>query len=80
MLSSPRNSITTRSSPTPNPPCGKAPNLNESMYDWMLSSGMSHARARSAAHPVQALEALFWSCLKREQAQGQQRSRLLCIS
>lgn len=48
MLSRPQNSITTRSSPTPKPPCGGAPYLKQLMYDWMLSSGISCALALSA--------------------------------
>ena len=48
MLSRPQYSMTTRSSPTPAPPCGGAPNLNESMYDWIVSSGTPHSVARPA--------------------------------
>ena len=47
MLSRPQKSITTRSSPTPKPPCGGAPYLKQLMYDWMLSSGISCAFALS---------------------------------
>lgn len=35
MFPAARKSITTRSSPTPQPPCGRAPNLKASMYAWL---------------------------------------------
>lgn len=47
MLSRPRYSITTRSSPTPTPPCGGTPYLKLSMYDRTERIGMPHALARS---------------------------------
>lgn len=50
MLSSPRNSITTRSMPTPAPPCGRAPYLKLSMYSLMPSSSMPLLLASSAGH------------------------------
>ena len=41
-----KNSITTRSEPTPHPPCGNAPYLNASMYAWIVSTSMPHSTAR----------------------------------
>lgn len=46
-LPSPQNNITTRSSPTPQPPWGGHPYLNASMYDWMVSTGIPCTLARS---------------------------------
>ena len=43
MFDSPQYNMTTRSKPTPAPPCGTAPYLKASMYDCMLSRGISCA-------------------------------------
>lgn len=51
MLSRPKNSITTRSIPTPAPPWGRAPYLKLSMYALIPSSSMPLALAISAGQP-----------------------------
>ena len=47
MLGNPQNNMTTRSSPTPAPPCGGAPYLKALTYDLMVFTGISLAMALS---------------------------------
>lgn len=58
MLPRAQKSMTTRSRPTPMPPCGAQPYLKASMYDWMVGTSISCTLARSVRRTQQICGAL----------------------
>ena len=62
--------LTTRSRPTPHPPCGGAPTRNESTYALMLSTSTPQAVARSVRYKNDWFHEGVFACFKNNDSEA----------